>query len=57
MIDAFEDIFIMDSDHYQDYANKHFKNIKDLIELADHILVKARSKQADINTILDNAFE
>jgi len=57
MIDAFEDIFIMDSDHYQDYENKHVENIKDLIELNDHILVKARSKQADINTMLDNASE
>jgi hypothetical protein len=53
MIDSFPDITIFDKTTYQEFEKDHSEDIIDIIVLGEKVLVKHRSFQKDVNTLLD----
>jgi hypothetical protein len=53
MEDSFPNISIFNLEEYQDFEKLHAEDIIDIINLGEKILVKHRSFQKDVNTMLD----
>jgi hypothetical protein len=53
MLDTFPDITILDIDAFQDFEKDHTEDIIDIIDLGEKVLVKHRSFQKHVNTMLD----
>lgn len=57
MKDSFNDIFIMNKEEYNNYIYKNSDSIVDFIDLDDSIMIFAKDKEGDIETLINGLYE